>query len=107
MSKGTGKPFGKNLKENLSLQILEFLAKAYEVMLFDHIIHERCVEKEWKYLKQNSEIYLYLKDRQSQGWCEKIKELKNVKMEIQETKSEENGKILVNVHSWRANVHVL
>lgn len=37
----------------------------------------------------------------------KIKELKNVKMEIQETKSEEDGKILVNVHSWRANVPVL
>ena len=48
-----------------------------------------------------------LKDRHSQGQCEKIKELKNVKMEIQETKSEEDGKILVNVHSWSANVHVL
>lgn len=107
MSKGPGKLFGKSLKKSLSLQILEFLAKVYEVMLLDKIIYERCVEKEWKFLEQNSEIHLYLKDRHSQGQCEKIKELKNVKMEIQETKSKEDGKILANVHSQRANVHVL
>lgn len=86
---------------------MELLAKVYEVVLLDTITHEQCVEKEWKNLEQDSEIYLYLKDRQSKGEREKTKELKKVKMENQETKNEEDSEILMNVDSWRANVHVL